>query len=76
MINIQGSTQDIFWFDFKSDKKHQKLYTLDIRPVMVLKNCLPVPIFYTLNDENAGDWAFIGITKTCFFWITHPIQYY
>ena len=63
MINIQGSTQDIFWFDFKSDKQHHKLYTLDIRPVMVLKNCLPVPIFYTLNDENAGDWAFIGTFK-------------
>ena len=64
MINIQGSTQDIFWFDFKSDKQHHKLYTLDVRPVMVLKNCLPVPIFYTLNEEiTGGDWAFIG--KKC-----------
>ena len=27
-------------------------YILDIRPLFVLKNCLPVPIFYGVGDQN------------------------
>ncbi len=52
-INIEGTKEEIFLE--RTGKLSSVVYTLDIRPLVVLKNCLPVTIHYCLGGEVVDD---------------------
>ena len=55
-VVVDGSTEDIFLG--KTGKLESTIYTMDIRPMFVLKNCLSVPLFYAVRMKN--DTNFVG----------------
>ena len=52
-IIIEGTKEEIFWE--KSGKKTGTQYILDIRPLFVLKNCLPVTIHFSTTEKSDLD---------------------
>merc|ERR1712113_904455 len=60
-FNVEGQATDIF--REMSRDLSSRMYTISIRPGVVIKNCLPVPLFYscgkiddflTLNEGEIG----------------------
>ena len=52
-LNVEGTKEEIFLE--RTGKLSSVRYNLDIRPLVVLKNCLPVPIFFSLGVEELND---------------------
>ena len=48
-LNVKGRSESVF--KEKSGKLDGVVYNLDIRPELVFKNCLPVTIFYSVEDN-------------------------
>ena len=48
-LNVKGRRESVF--KEKSGKLDGVVYNLDIRPELVFKNCLPVTIFYSVEDN-------------------------
>ena len=46
-LTVCGTKEDIFLGSGKSAKLEASMYTIDIVPRLVLKNCLPVTLHYT-----------------------------
>ena len=44
-FNVEGLATDIF--RETSRDRGSSIYTISIRPVVVLKNCLPIPLYYS-----------------------------
>jgi len=49
-LNVEGVATDIFREN--SRNLTGRTYTISIRPVAVLKNCLPVPLYYTSRGKD------------------------
>lgn len=48
-INVDGCKEEIFLE--RTGSLSSVVYSLDIRPLFVLKNCLPVTLHYTLGTQ-------------------------
>ena len=49
-LNVVGSKEEIF--HERSGKLSDVTYVLDIRPLLVLKNCLPTTLHYCINGDD------------------------
>ena len=49
-LNIEGVCQEIF--NERASELTQRRYIISVRPSVVLKNCLPIPIFYTTGSRT------------------------
>lgn len=49
-LNVEGCALDIF--RETSRELTSRNYVISIRPLLVLKNCLPVPLFYACGNQD------------------------
>ena len=49
-LNIEGSCEEIF--NERSSELSQVQYHISIRPSVVIKNCLPMPLFYSCGSQQ------------------------
>ena len=49
-LNIEGSTEEIF--NERSNDLSQMQYSISIRPSVVIKNCLPMPLHYSCGAQK------------------------
>jgi len=76
-LNIEGSKESVLLAN--SGKSLGVRYVLDIRPLVVLTNCLPVPVFFavggntedevTFKDLNPGESAHLPQIRFGFTWM-------
>jgi hypothetical protein len=59
-INVDGRKEEIFLE--RTGSLSSFTYVLDIRPLFVLKNCLPVTLYYTLGSQVGCSNLYILIT--------------
>ena len=49
-LNIEGTCEEIF--SERSSELSQVQYNISIRPSVVIKNCLPMPLFYSCGSQQ------------------------
>ena len=60
-LNVEGSSQEVFTGQTRNLKN--VIYNIDIRPRIVIKNCLPVPLHYTTGSDKAN-YKVLGTSET------------